>query len=108
MSTKYDWVICSLDCYPDKDGYENVVFNINWRRNATDGINLVDLYGSQPIDSDVDSSFVPYVDLTKTKIVSWLEAAMGKDVIKELDANLNNQLTEISNPSTIRPGLPWE
>lgn len=104
MAITYDWVISSLDCYPEYQGHENVVFTIHWRRKATDGEHTVDVYGSQAITLDENSTFVPFDNLTKTKVVTWLESALGADAIKQLNANLNKQLLEIS---IVRPELPW-
>lgn len=107
MAITYSWVISQLECYPEKEGLERVVFNIHWRRQAVDGQYSADVYGSQSVTLDEDSEFIEFEDLTKENIETWLEDSMGADRIAELDASLLAQINERKNPTVITPGLPW-
>lgn len=108
MTTVFSWSISQLECYPRHEGRDNVVFIIHWRRNAVDGEHIADCFGTQTITLDPDASFTPFADLTKTQVEEWLESAMGKDKISELDADLSEQLRNLKNPSVVRPvQLPW-
>jgi len=108
MSNTYNWVISQLECYPEHEGKNDVVFIIHWRRKATDGNGHTgDIYGAQLIEFNPSDIFTPYEQLTQAEVEGWLEAAMGADRITEMDAVLDNQIADQINPPIIRPKLPW-
>jgi len=107
MPTTYNWVISQIECYREKDGKQDVVFTIYWRRQATDGTHLADVYGSQGVTLDLAAPFTPYADLTQSQVEGWLVDAMGAAKLAELDANLDKQIADLVNPPIVRPPLPW-
>lgn len=107
MPNTYNWVISQIECYPEKDGKQNVVFVIHWRRQATDGTHTADVYGSQGVTLDPAAPFTPYADLTQSQVEGWLVDAMGADKVAEMDANLDKQIADLVNPPVVRPPLPW-
>ncbi len=108
MPNTYSWVILQLDCYPDQESHADVVFNIHWRRQATDGENHTsDVYGSQSLAFDPTALFTPYANLTFSQICGWLDGAMGADRVAELDAALDQQIANQISPPVVAPPLPW-
>ena len=107
MSNSYSWVISQLECYPLQDGNEDVVFQIHWRRQATDGTHHADVYGSQSVTLDPDAPFTPYADLTQAIVEGWLKDAMGAERVAEMDAALDKQIEDLINPPVLRMPLPW-
>ena len=107
MPNTYTWVISSLDSYPVQDNYLDVVFNINWRRQATDGTHTVDVYGSQGVTLEADAPFTPYADLTFVQVCGWLDDAMGAERVAAMDASLDQQIENIINPPVVTLPLPW-
>lgn len=108
MPNTYAWVIEQLDCYPQKDGRQDVVFTVFWHRQATNNAgHLGDVYGSQEITLNPMAPFTPYADLTFAQICGWLVDAMGADRVAELDAALDRQIAAQINPPVVTPPLPW-
>lgn len=108
MSNTYTWVISQLECYPEADGHQDVVFTVHWRRQATDGNgHNADIYGSQAVTLDPDAPFTPYADLTFDQVVGWLEDAMGEETLAAQIAALDKQIEDQKNPPVVRPALPW-
>lgn len=108
MSIVYSWVISQLEAYPEKDGHQDVVMTVHWRRQATDGNgHNADIYGSQSVTLAPDAPFTPYADLTFDQVVGWLESALGPETcaaqIVALDTQIENQI----NPPVVTPPLPW-
>jgi len=108
MSNQYKWVISQLECYPEADGHQDVVFTIHWRRQATDGNgHNADIYGAQAVTLNAEAPFTPYADLTFDQVVGWLEDALGPETcaaqIVALDTQIENQI----NPPVVTPPLPW-
>ena len=108
MANTYFWVIAGLECYPEKDGLQDVVFRVHWRRQATDGKgHNGDVYGMQSLTLDPDQPFTPYSSLTKEQVTGWLDASMSAEEIAALDAALDAQIEAQINPPVVAPPLPW-
>lgn len=107
MSNTCNWIISQLDCYPEHEGKPDVVFTIHWRRQATDGTHMADVYGSQAVTLDAGAPFTPYADLTQAQVEGWLVDAMGVERVAELDAILAAQIEAQVNPPVVTPPLPW-
>ena len=107
MPNTHSWLISQLECHPNLDGRDNVVFVIHWRRRASENEFVADIYGAQTIVFDSRNPFTPFDQLTKAQIETWLENAMGADKVAALDANLVRQIQNMKSPSIISPNLPW-
>lgn len=107
MPNTYTWVISQLDAYPQADNHTDVVFNIHWRRQATDGTHNADIYGSQSVTLDAEAPFTPYADLTFDQVVGWLEAALGPETCAAQIVALDQQIANQVNPPVVSPPLPW-
>lgn len=107
MSNTYSWQITQLECYPQKDGKTDVVFNIGWARIATDGTHTVCNGGSQSVTLDAEAPFTPYADLTFDQVVGWLEAALGPETCAAQIVALDQQIENQINPPVVSPPLPW-
>jgi len=109
MAINYAWDVSTVDTYPTKDSNSDVVHNVHWRLTATDDTNkdsednnwTATSYGSQGLDTDSISSFVAFADLDAAKVQSWVEAALGADVVTELKANLDAQIAEKITPTSV-------
>ena len=107
MANTYTWVISQLECYPQHEGHDDVVFTVHWRRQATDGTHYADVYGSQSVTLDPSAPFTPYASLTEAQVIGWLEAAMGAEIVAKMNAALDKQIEDQINPPVVRPALPW-
>lgn len=103
----YTWKIAQLDCIPFVDGQSNVVCNVHWRVNVTDGVNEAEIYGTQGLIFDSKNAFIAYSELTKDQVIGWVQEAMGIDAVTKLQESLDNRVKELSNPPIITPQLPW-
>jgi len=101
-------MIHKLSYYSQYEGQQDVVFMVEWRREATDGTHAVSVSGNQPINLNPDAPFTPYAELTQSQIISWLENAMGADTLAAQIANLDKQLADKINPPVIVAPPPWQ
>lgn len=107
MPNTYAWVIEQLDCYPELDGYTDVVFTAHWRLNGTDGTYNATVYGSVGLSFQPGEQFTPYADLTQDQVVGWVQAALGPEQVQSLTDNVATQLADQVNPPVVTPPLPW-
>jgi len=101
MAITYKWRIHALDTDVSKDSKDNVVKTIHWGLEATEGTDPVyhaNSLGTHDVVYDKDD-FLAYADLTKAKVISWLEdAEKGIDVATTksgLDAAIELQKTPV-------------
>jgi len=77
MANTYNWIISQLECHPQHEGHSKVVVKVYWRRHASDGTHVADMYGAQDIEFNPNDTFTPYENLTQAEVEGWLETAMG-------------------------------
>ena len=96
-----------MDCYPAAEGQTDVVFNVAWRANATDGTYNATAYGTVGITYVVGSPYTPYADLTQIQVVGWVQAALGAEHVATIEARLATNIANQANPPVMTPPLPW-
>ena len=106
---QFKWVISSLDSYPKTaDGLTDVVFNIHYRRQATEvddkGTWFAETYSVLSVSAPDPSQFVPYDQLTEAMVEGWLNAGLD---VASIDASLTAQIEEQKNPKVVSLPLPW-
>jgi len=91
--TNFKWVFGPMDCYVDKDGLTDVVYNVNWRYEATREVDektyFADMYGSTVVGFPDPNNFVPYNEITEEMVIGWMEAAMD---VPAMQTNLDKQI----------------
>lgn len=107
MAITNTWVIVQMDAYPQADGETDVVFNVHWRLNATDGTYNGSVYGSQGVALNPEAPFTPYADLTQDQVIGWVQDAMGAEQVASYEANVAAQIEAQANPPVVTPPLPW-
>lgn len=109
MAIIYKWLVSSMEEYPTTpDGLNDVVFVVNWRRNAVEQIDdklyTADTFGRLPVPAPSPEDFTPYPDLTFEQVCGWLEAGLDT---AEIDAGLAAQIEKLINPTVVSLPLPW-
>ena len=103
----YTWIIESINCHSEFENETNVVFNVSWRIQATNGKNTEEVYGSQAISFEAKNNFTPFDQLTEEIVIGWVQAAAGIDRITKLQQTLDANLITADKPTIITPPLPW-
>jgi len=107
MATAIEWIVSQMDCYPEKEGEQDVVFIVHWRCNGADGQYSGTAYGTQGVTYEAGAPFTPYADLTKAQVIGWVQASMGIERVAEIEASVSNQIENQKNPPVVSPPLPW-
>ena len=101
----YTYDIISLYTKPSKDSLSNVVSEVNWRYQATDGAYYADLYLRTKLGDADPSEFVDYDQLTDETIFSWIESTLDMSAIKQ---EVDKRLNEKRSPQLIEKKVPWD
>lgn len=110
MATTTTWKVESMECMIQEQGYDNVVYNIHWRLYADDAGSSTSIYGSQVVSFDPSSpdyEFIPYDELDEATVISWLQGAMGPNLVAQNEETVTRILYEMMNPVTETKPLPW-
>jgi len=107
MATTIEWIVSQMDCYPEKEGEQDVVFTVHWRCNGADGQYSGTSYGTQGVTYEAGTPFTPYADLTQAQVIDWVQSAMGAERVAEIEASVANQIENQKNPPVVSPALPW-
>lgn len=113
MSYNYDWQFNPLESYPTASGQTDVVFQVHWQCYASTGsIDSGSYYmeasvGVVPVNYDTGSAFIPFNELTKDIVYSWVEHALGSDQIEQIKANLATRIDDKINPKVLIQSPPW-
>jgi hypothetical protein len=105
--TSITWVIEQMNCYPTYESQTDVVFNVHWRANATDGTYNATSYGTVGVTYEAGSPYTPYADLTQAQVVGWVQDAIGPEQVVSIEAELATNIANQVNPPVISPALPW-
>ena len=101
------WNIVAMDCYPEIDGKQDVVFTCHWNLTAIDGEYSGYIYGSVGVNLDPSAPYTPYADLTQDQVVGWVKEALGAEQVAAYEANVAAQIEQQKNPTVVTPPLPW-
>jgi hypothetical protein len=104
MEVSKFWVIETLETKPQEGDLQDVVCVVHYRRKATDGIYIAEMYGAMGCETTDASNFTPYANLTKEQIESWLNSSLD---VEAIDEELNTKLENIKNPPVVVLPLPF-
>ena len=109
MATEFTWSIPTLEYFPSKDGFNDVVHIIHWVLVGTDGDLSSSVYGTQNLNTDDlnPDKYVAYDNLTFETVVSWLEESLGVDRINELHTIVQQNIDNMKNPPNVVTPPPW-
>lgn len=99
------WSVVQMNCYPEYDGEQDVVFTVHWTLVGTDGEYTGSVYGSVGVTLSSETPFTPYAELTQEQVLGWV---WSSGVDKEAsEAAVAQQIANQINPPVVSPPLPW-
>lgn len=105
MATTYTWKITAMDCYPELNDLQDVVFNVHWNCVGEDGAYSSCSYGTHALRLNSETPHTPYADLTEDQVLNWIWTnGIDKDVI---ESNIQKQIQKQTSPQLVTSPLPW-
>lgn len=101
----FNFDIQSVDCLQTNENYSDIVVSAKWNYIITDeNSNTFSVENVTPFDFDENNAenFIPFEELTTSKVIEWLEAKLDMD---DLQTILNNELDRYLNPPIITKEL---
>jgi len=101
------WTIAQLQYFPQLDGYDKVVYVVNWILSAEqDGV-VAQIADVTNLELDSGSGFTPFDKLTQDQVLGWVFDAIGEDQIKIYYEEVDKKLDAMLQPILVAPDLPW-
>ena len=104
----YNWDCKTVDAYVEKDNEADVVYNVHWR--VTGVSDTMDpennpyqatSIGIQTLNSDPESEFIPFDQVTNEEVVTWTQAAMGEEQVAAIESGIASQIESMIHPTTV-------
>ena len=104
----YDWNCKTVDAYVEKDNEADVVYNVHWivtgvsdtmdpENNPYQATSI----GTQTLNSDPESEFIPFDQVTNEEVVAWTQEAMGEEQVANIEAGIDSQIESMIHPTTV-------
>jgi len=106
--TTYNWNCKTVDAYPLVGENADVVYNVHWRVTAvSDQVDpegnayQASSIGTQNLNTDDITDFIPFDQLTNDQVVQWVKDAMGEERVSSLESNLESQIDNLITPTSV-------
>jgi len=103
----YTWEFPNLTTQTSFGGQNNVVQQVHWRLNATDGTHFATVYGVQSFTYTPGEAFTPFNELTFDTVLNWVTESIGDTAISEFKASLDSQIQDQITPKIVNQTPPW-
>jgi hypothetical protein len=100
MTTDFQWKIANLE----RETADGFVFVVHYTVGADNGTYTAGAYGSLGLERP--DNLIPFDQLTEEIVVGWVKEKFGAEKVAEIEAALQAQIDEKTNP-TKAAGVPW-
>jgi hypothetical protein len=83
----------------------NYVVNAIWKVTGVDGQYTAEIGGNTIFDSQQESTFIPYANLTEATVIGWIPAEAIASAQACVQGQINSMITPPVSPSNTP--LPW-
>ena len=103
----YTWTVINLYTLQQPD--PNYVVNAYWRLTGVDGQYTAYIESNNTFDSQQESNFIPYDQLTNDIVIGWVKNQLGANGVSNWEACVQGQINSMINPpvSPQNTPLPW-
>lgn len=108
MANTYTWFIDSVSVYTSYNGQTDVVANVIYRCNGTDGSgHFGNVVGTQTLTYESGAPFTPFANLTQAQVVGFVQTAMGNTAVSAIESQVDAQIASQILPKPIYMPVPW-
>ena len=107
MADVFTTVITGMSAYPTLDNLTDVVFEVYWSHEGTDGTFSTAMSGSTSVPAPDPQNYIPYADLTEAHVMGWVQQYTDPAVWTDYEAKMSAWLAAQHNPPVVNPPLPW-
>ena len=98
----YNWNCKTVDCYPEQENNPDVVYNVHWivtgvsdELKPDDTAYSSNVIGTQSLNTEDITVFIPFEDLTNEEVTAWTKGAMGEEKVLQIEAIIATQVEDM-------------
>jgi hypothetical protein len=106
-TTTFTWSIDRISTFQEPE--PNYVSEVTWSLIGNDTNYRVEI-GDRTVLKQVESTFIPYNELTEATVISWLEDTLGVEGVAAAKAKVQGYIDNIISPPAVvseDTPLPW-
>jgi hypothetical protein len=103
--TEFSFIINQMYTVPAQNE-PNYVVQVNYTYKGVDGEFSSEISNSLFYNVVEENNFIPFEDLTKEIVTSWIVASLGEDGIKNYQDCINDQIAMLINPPVTPTAQP--
>lgn len=106
----YNWNFNPFEAYPQYANQTDVVFTIHWQLHALTGSYKAASAGIVEVQYNEGQSFIPFNELTKETVQTWVEGVINSQnagAVDAIKANLAQQIQNQITPTKVVLKAPW-
>ncbi len=108
MATTYEWNCKTVDVHPTEGEYTDVVYNVHWIvTGVSDQLDPQEQpytstsIGTQILNTEDITDFIPIEDVTNDQVVAWTKAAMGEEQVESIESGIQEAIDLKINPTSV-------
>jgi hypothetical protein len=102
MTASITWDIATLDRHLD----DGCVYTVHYTVSTEDQGEFASVYGSVGLEAPDADDLIPYQDLDKATVISWVKNKLGTKQVATVEATLEQALQDRLSPKDAS-GTPW-
>ena len=105
--TTYTWTVTRMETLQNPD--PNYVVRAYWTLTGVDGQYVYSVESTNTFNSQQESNFIPYDQLTNDIVVGWIQNALGVSGVSSFESGIQGQIDTMINPPPTPQNtpLPW-
>jgi len=107
MADVFTTKIVGMTCYPQEAGMTDVVFQVQWSYEGTDGTFTTAMSGSTDVPAPASGDFTPFDQLTEAQVLGWVQECTDPNVWIDCAEKISAWLAAQHKPPVVNPPLPW-
>lgn len=101
MENTHTLKVVAMDCFVESDGLKDLIQNVHWIYEVSDGTNSTTMIGVETLDAPNPDSFTAFDQLDEATVSGWVLSKWGEERVAEMKANLDAQLDKMINPPIV-------
>jgi hypothetical protein len=101
------WTVEKMQCFPQHEGKENVVYMVTWLLTGTQGDYTAHIHSATTLEYTPGSAYTDYVSLTPEQVIGWVKNSLGEEEVRKYEIKIDEELAKKAAPQQITIGLPW-
>jgi len=103
----YNWDCKTVNAYVEFEDNADVVYNVHWRVTgsqlvpATGKTYSVSSIGTQSLNVDSITDFIPWGEVTEEEVEAWTKTAMGEEQVLSIEAGIASQIALLITPVSV-------